>query len=238
MQGDKRLIVALDVSGMDDVRRLVTEIGDAVSYYKVGMELFYSVGAQAISYLRDAGKEVFLDLKLHDIPNTVGQSARVLTGLGATMINLHASGGLAMMQVARQQVDEAAARLNTPKPKLIAVTVPTSMDESGWARLNYSVPIAEQVVRLARLTQEAGLDGVVASPQEAAAIRKACGPDFLIVTPGVRPQGAAINDQSRTATPSGALKAGATHLVVGRPITANAKPREAALAILREMEGL
>jgi len=233
---DNRLIVALDFADMDKVQRLVAELGDAVGHYKVGMELFYAVGGEAVRFLRAAGKEVFLDLKLHDIPNTVSQSAKVLSWLGATMVNVHASGGLAMMKGAATAAVEAAATNGRPRPKLIAVTVLTSMDDTEWARLNCALPIGVQALRLAEMAREAGLDGVVASPQEAAVIRAACGPEFLIVTPGVRPAGSAVNDQSRVATPAGALRAGASHLVVGRPITAAPEPRTAALAILREME--
>lgn len=235
MHSDDRLIVALDFPAMDKVKALVETLGDTVSYYKVGMELFYSTGGEAIRYLRAAGKDVFLDLKLYDIPNTVAHSAKVLTSLGTTMFNVHASGGLAMMKAAVAAAAEVAGERQLPRPKLIAVTVVTSMNDEEWARLNQKVPIAQQVLDLARLTQEAGMDGVVASPQEAAAIREACGPDFLIVTPGVRPQGAERGDQSRVATPAGALKLGASHLVIGRPITAAADPRAAVTAILQEM---
>ncbi len=227
---DNRLIVALDFDDMDRVQKLVAELGDAVGHYKVGMELFYAAGGEAVRFLRAAGKEIFLDLKLHDIPNTVGRSAGVLTALGATMINVHAVGGTAMMKAAREATADSQ-----PRPKLIAVTVLTSLDAAEWARLNYAVPIAQQAAHLAKLAREAGLDGVVASPREAAAIRTACGPEFLIVTPGVRPAGSAVNDQSRVATPAGALKAGASHLVVGRPITAAPDPQAAAAAILQEM---
>ncbi len=166
----------------------------------------------------------------------MSQSAKVLSWLGATMVNVHASGGLAMMKGAATAAVEAAATNGRPRPKLIAVTVLTSIDDTEWARLNCALPIGVQALRLAEMAREAGLDGVVASPQEAAVIRAACGPEFLIVTPGVRPAGSAVNDQSRVATPAGALRAGASHLVVGRPITAAPEPRTAALAILREME--
>jgi orotidine-5'-phosphate decarboxylase len=237
MKADKRLIVALDVPTLEQMKALVVALGDTVNYYKVGMELFYGAGAEAISYLRSQGKEVFLDLKLHDIPNTVAQSARVLTRLGATMFNIHASGGLAMMKAAAGAVAETAGTLNLERPKLIAVTVLTSMNAAEWSELGYTVPIASQAAHLARLAKEAGLDGVVASPQEAPLIRRECGPDFLIVTPGVRPVGSAGNDQSRVATPAGALAAGASQLVIGRPITAAPDPKAAAAAILAEMEG-
>lgn len=236
MKADKRLIVALDVHAMPEMRGLVARLGDSAGYYKVGMELFYSVGAEAIRYLRQAGKDVFLDLKLHDIPNTVAHSARVLTRLGVTMFNVHAAGGTKMMKAAAEAVAEEAAALHIEKPRLIAVTVLTSLDGSEWESLNHRLPIAEQVVSLAKLAKASGLDGVVASPQEAAAVRAACGPDFLIVTPGVRPRGAEQGDQSRTATPGGALKDGASHLVVGRPITKADNPVAAVEMILREME--
>jgi len=225
------------VPSLEKMKALVMSLGDSVNHYKVGMELFYSAGAEAISYLSSQGKAVFLDLKLHDIPNTVAQSARVLTGLGATMFNIHASGGLAMMKAAAQAVAETAQTLNVERPKLIAVTVLTSMDAAQWSGLGYTVPIASQAVNLARLAKLAGLDGVVASPQEAPLIRQECGPNFLIVTPGVRPHGSDSNDQSRVATPAGALAAGASHLVIGRPITATSDPRAAVAAILSEMEG-
>lgn len=238
MASDKRLIVALDVSSMEKVRYLVEELGDTVSYYKVGMELFYSVGSEVITYLKEKGKEIFLDLKLHDIPNTVANGLAALTSMGASMLNIHASGGVAMMKAASQAVASKAETLGVQRPKLIAVTILTSIDDAEWTNLRYSEDIPGQVVNLARLAHNAGLDGVVASPQEAAMIRAACGDDFIIVTPGVRPQGAAVNDQSRIATPSGALKNGASHLVVGRPITAAADPGKAAAAILEEMRDI
>ena len=235
---DKRLIVALDFDDMEKVRQLTEVLGDTVSYYKVGMQLYYSVGAEAVKYLRSQGKDVFLDLKLHDIPNTVVKSACVQTRLGVSMINVHASGGRNMLAEAAQKVRKTAAELKIPRPKLIAVTILTSMDNEEWAYLRYGISIEEQVINLAKLSKDCGLDGVVASPQEAKAIRTACGDDFLIVTPGIRPLGSSLNDQSRISTPETALAAGATHLVVGRPITEAADPKAAALNILREMEGV
>jgi orotidine-5'-phosphate decarboxylase len=235
---DNRLIVALDFHEMDKVKSLVEKLGDSVSYYKVGMELFYSVGDSVIEYLRSLGKEVFVDLKLHDIPNTAAHGLGSLTLLGASILNVHASGGYTMMKTSLEHLKEQAARAGIKCPKLIGVTILTSMNDADWQKLGMTMPIQEQVVRLAKLTKEAGLDGVVASPLEAADIRKACGADFMIVTPGVRPQGASVNDQSRIATPSGALKNGASHLVIGRPITAAENPREAAEKIIAEMEGV
>lgn len=235
-KADDRLIVALDFHTMEDVRALVAELGDSVTYYKVGMELFYAVGGEVVKWLRGEGKHVFLDLKLHDIPNTVAGGLAALTALGADILNVHASGGLTMMRTAAERLHEAAARLGVPCPKLIAITVLTSISEEEWQGVGQTRAIRESVLRLACLAKEAGLDGVVASPQEAAAIRAACGEDFLIVTPGVRPAGAFIDDQSRIATPAAALAAGASCLVIGRPIRAAENPKAAAAAILKEME--
>lgn len=231
-----KLIVALDFPTMDAAVKLVEELGDSVEYYKVGMELYYAAGAQMLTYLKEKGKKVFLDLKLQDIPNTVAHSLAVLTELGADMMNVHAVGGAKMLSEAAKAVREKAAALGKPAPQLIAVTILTSMDEEQWQDLNYAKTIAEQVVALAKLAQRCGLDGVVASPKEAAAIRQACGEGFLIVTPGVRPAGSAVNDQSRIATPKQALLNGATHLVIGRPITQAADKAAAVKAISAEME--
>ena len=238
MQHDDRLIVALDFPFLEQAKACVEECGDAVSYYKVGMELYYAAGSAIISYLKGKGKQVFLDLKLQDIPNTVAHALTVLSDLGADMMNVHAVGGKKMMAEAVKAVREAAAKAGRPAPKLIAVTILTSMDEEQFSGLNYKNTIAEQVISLARLAQEAGMDGVVASPQEAAGIRAACGPDFLIVTPGVRPAGASLDDQSRVATPAGAFKSGSSHIVVGRPITKAENRQAAALAIAEEIKGV
>ena len=235
---DNRLIVALDFHTLEDVKTLVEELGDSVSYYKVGMELFYSAGPQVITYLKEKNKNIFLDLKLHDIPNTVGEGLCSLMRLGADIVNVHASGGFTMMKTAAEKLHALAEKQGVPCPKIIAVTILTSINEEDWAGLGMECEIRQQVVRLAKLTKEAGLDGVVASPQEASAIREACGPDFMIVTPGMRPAGAAINDQSRIATPASALTNGASHLVVGRPIRAAEDPKAEALAIIKEMESV
>ncbi|KYZ77368.1 orotidine 5'-phosphate decarboxylase [Anaerosporomusa subterranea] len=230
------IIVALDVTSIADVKRLVEELGDSVNTYKVGMELFYSAGPEAVHMVRSAGKNVFLDLKLHDIPNTVAQGAKALTSLGADFISIHATGGSNMMRETARIVGTAAASQGLTRPKLLAITVLTSIGQTEWQELRFPGDIGDQVVHLAKLAQQAGIDGVVASPQEAGNIRRACGDNFLIVTPGVRPAGSAINDQSRIATPSGAVKAGANYLVIGRPITASANPRAATEAIRQEME--
>lgn len=237
MDARDRLITALDFPTFDRAKALVEELGDAVTFYKVGMELFYGAGPDIIRYLKDKDKKVFLDLKLQDIPNTVAHSLAVLTRLGADIMNVHAVGGPKMMAEGMKAVKEAAAELGRPAPKLIAVTVLTSMDEAQWKPLTYAKPIGEEVLDLAALTKESGLDGVVASPREAAGIREKCGKDFLIVTPGVRPAWAATNDQSRIATPAAAIGNGSTHLVVGRPITQAENKQEAVRKILEEMEG-
>ena len=231
---DERVIVALDFNRFEEAKACVEEIGEAVSFYKVGMELYYAAGNDIVRYLKDKGKRVFVDLKLHDIPNTVGRALAVLTGLGADILNVHASGGARMMREAAQSVRQASETLGVPAPKLIAVTVLTSMGEDDLAGVGVRKPVAEQVVSLAELARSCGIDGVVASALEAPALRQACGPDFLIVTPGVRPAGAAAGDQRRVTTPGQAFAAGATHIVVGRPVTQAADRKKAALAIIEE----
>lgn len=231
-----KLIVALDFPTFAEAQHCVQACGDEVTYYKVGMELYYGAGNEIISFLKQHHKQIFLDLKLQDIPNTVSRAVRVLTRLGVDMMNVHATGGLKMMQEARQSVHEEAKALGIVPPKLIAVTVLTSINDTDFAALNYKTTVAEQVVSLARLAQQAGLDGVVASAQEAAQIRQACGKDFLIVTPGVRPAGAATQDQSRITTPAKAIENGADYIVVGRPITQATDPQAVARAIQQEIK--
>lgn len=235
---DDRLIVALDVSTMEQMKDIVDTLGDAVSFYKVGMELFYAAGEDTVAYLRDCGKSVFLDLKLHDIPNTVAQGVKSLTRLGANLITIHGQGGAVMLKAAADAAREAAEELGVDRPKLLAITVLTSFDDTTWSGIGGQLPIADQVRRLALLAKDAGVDGVVASPLEAKLIREACGDDFLIVTPGIRPAFAAANDQKRIATPSSALRDGASRLVIGRPITKADNPREAVRMILEEMEAV
>ncbi len=236
MQSDPRLIAALDFPTVEAAKKAVEEIGDAVAYYKVGMELYYAAGNDMIRFLKEHNKKVFLDLKLQDIPNTVASALKVEARLGVDMINVHAVGGKKMMEAAAKAVKETAEELGVERPKLIAVTILTSMDEEQFADLNYKNTIPEQVVALAKLAKAAGLDGVVASPKEAAAIREACGPDFLIVTPGVRPAGSALDDQSRVTTPAQAFANGSTHIVVGRPIMKAENRKQAAEAIVEEIK--
>lgn len=233
---DSRIITALDVHSLADMKKLVETLGDSISFYKVGMELFYSAGPDAVRYLKDQGKQVFLDLKLHDIPNTVGQSIRALTRLGADFMTIHGTGGRAMMTAAAEAVRDEAAKLGISRPRLLAVTVLTSMDEEAWKEIGGAHSIAESVQNLAKLAKESGIDGTVSSPYEAKAVRQLNGPDFLIVTPGIRPSFAAANDQKRFTTPAEALRDGASHLVIGRPITKAEDPREAAEKILAEIQ--
>ena len=235
---DERLIAALDVPTRDDAERLVERLGTSVSYYKVGMELFYALGGDIVTWLKGREKKVFLDLKLHDIPNTVGNGLCSLLRLRPDILNVHTAGGLRMMQTAREALHRAADEMGVPCPKLIGVTVLTSMDAQDWAGLGHTGTIADAVLRRAKLAQEAGLDGVVASPAETAEIRRACGDDFLIVTPGIRPAGVSRDDQRRVMTPAGAIRAGASQIVVGRAIYAAENPRAAAEEILKEMEAV
>ena len=235
---DDRLIVALDVSTMDDMKEIVASLGDAVSFYKVGMELFYAEGEQTVRFLQEHNKQVFLDLKLHDIPNTVAHGVSSLTRLGANLITMHGQGGPVMMKAAVQAARETAEQLGVERAKLLAITVLTSFDDEAWTSTGGQLPISDQVIRLAKLAKECGMDGVVCSALEAKMIREACGDDFLIVTPGIRPSFATTDDQKRVATPASALQDGASRLVIGRPITQAENPREAVRLIIEEMENI
>lgn len=237
MASKDNLIVALDFPTLEDALHCVETCGEVVTFYKVGMELFYATNAAILTELKKRQKKIFLDLKLFDIPNTVSHALRVLTRLGVDMINVHALGGREMMSQARKAVEDEARINGITPPKLIAVTILTSIDDAQFKDLNIVKSIPEEVVSLAKLAKESGLDGVVASPKESQLIANACGDDFLIVTPGVRPAGSDLTDQKRVMTPAEAFKQGSTHIVVGRPITKNSNPKEAAEAILKEIEG-
>ncbi|MFZ5596143.1 MAG: orotidine-5'-phosphate decarboxylase [Bacillota bacterium] len=237
-EGRNGLIVALDVNERGRAIELVDALKGQAGMFKVGMELFYSTGGGIVRDIKEKGCRVFLDLKLHDIPNTVARSCRVLTALGPDIVNVHASGGPDMMREAAAAVRDEAAKLGVPAPMVIAVTILTSIDrEMLNGRLGIPGEVRDCVVRWSSLALDCGLDGVVSSPLEVAAIREACGPGFKIITPGVRPAGAETGDQRRVTTPSGAIKAGADYIVVGRPITASADPRESAKKIVEEIKG-
>ena len=232
-----RLLVALDVDSRARAVELVQALRGVAGGVKVGSRLFTTEGPSFIKALTEQGARVFLDLKFHDIPNTVAQAVEAGTATGAWMMNVHASGGVPMMQAAARAAAESADRLGRPRPLVIGVTVLTSMDDDTLRHVGVSRPLMEQVVTLAEMAKAAGLDGVVASPLETAAIRTRCGADFLVVTPGIRgaSAGAEKNDQNRTMGPAEAVRAGASYIVVGRPIIAAADPRQAAEAIAREL---
>lgn len=232
-----RLMVALDYPSAEEARLLIDRLQGIPCYMKVGMQLFFTAGPDFVRELKYKGYNVFLDLKMHDIPNTVKGGANSITRLGVDMFNVHAAGGAAMMTAAREGASEAVAQdASLHSPIIIAVTQLTSTDQRT---LNEEIlipgSVEDAVVQYARTTHQAGLDGVVASPLEVQAIKDACGTDFRTVTPGIRPAGSAKGDQSRTLTPSEAIQRGTDFIVVGRPITANADPRRAAEQILEEM---
>ncbi len=233
------VIVALDVESGGRALALADTLHGTVGAFKVGSRLFTLEGPDLVRRLVDAGERVFLDLKFHDIPNTVAHAVESAVTTGAWMVNVHASGGVPMMQAAARAGREAAAKLGRPAPLLIAVTVLTSMDAPTLASVGVTRPLDTQVETLARMAKDAGMDGVVASPLETAAIRYACGADFVVVTPGIRgaSAGTSKDDQHRTMTPAEAIRAGSSYLVVGRPIIGAADPRAAAEAITRELAG-
>ncbi len=246
MEPRDRLIVALDLDRLEDADRLVQKLVPVgVTHFKIGLQLFTLAGPASVETVHRRGGKVFLDLKFHDIPHTVGQAVRAAARLGAWMINVHIQGGTAMMRQALSVREESRRFWKTP-PLLLGVTVLTSMADRDLADLGLRKTLKDQVLYLAKLAKSAGLDGIVASAQEAQVIRWTCGDDFLIVTPGIRPKGKSDDwlsgarahsrdDQQRIATPSQALKAGADYLVVGRPILEAADPERTAKEMLEEL---
>ena len=231
-----KLIVALDTDDGEEIDWLSETLIDIIPWVKIGFQAFSTVGVEAFLWLNGRGHKTFLDLKFHDIPNTVARDVGMMTKHGANMINMHASGGLEMMRAARHSADDAAYDADTPIPILLGVTILTSIDENGFQQnFGSERSLTEQVVYLAQLAQEAGLNGVVASPLEIEPIRKACGDRFLIVTPGIRPKWAETGDQRRITTPAEAINRGADYIVVGRPIIEADDPLEATQMILDEM---
>lgn len=232
------VIVALDFEEPGRALDMIDELGETIAWYKIGSRLFTAEGPGIVREVKEKGKSVFLDLKFHDIPATVAGSVRAATGIGVDLLTLHASGGLEMMRAAAGAARDGAECYCKPRPRILAVTVLTSLSRED---LDVFAPgageIADIARRLARRAREAGLDGIVASVHEAAVIRKETGPDFLIVTPGIRPPGGEAGDQKRVATPRGAAEAGADFIVVGRPIIEAGSPVEAASAIIGALAG-
>lgn len=226
----ERLIVALDVSSSAEAQQIVTTLGDSVESYKIGMQLYTAVGPQIVRDLVSSGRKVFLDLKYHDIPNTVAAAVREAARLGVSMLTVHASGGRKMLQAAVE-----SGRENNRKLEILAVTVLTSLDESELHQTGIAGRLDDQVLRLASAALNAGVRGVVSSAREVKSLRAKLGVEFLAVTPGVRPAGSAPGDQARVVTPAEAIAAGATHIVVGRPITAALSPVHALEEILKEI---
>ena len=237
MQAKDRIILALDVDSMERALELVNQLKDYVGSFKIGMQLYNSVGPNILTKIMDDGGRVFLDLKFHDIPNTVGAVSRVVAHRGCWMFNVHAAGGAAMMEAAARSSQEEALNMGKTPPLVLGVTVLTSLSQEQLnAEIGIPESVEEIVSRWALLAKESGLDGVVASPREVKAIRQACGNEFLIVTPGVRPLWAGAQDQKRVTTPREAVDSGADYLVIGRPITGADNPVEAAQKIIKELE--
>jgi orotidine-5'-phosphate decarboxylase len=226
----QRLIIALDVSSAAAAQKIVAAVGDSALTYKVGMQLYTAAGPQVVRDLVTSGRQVFLDLKYHDIPNTTAAAVREAASLGVSMVTVHASGGGNMLRAATE-----AARSVNPDLMVLAVTVLTSMDDNDLGKLGVRGRVVDQVLRLSALALSDGCHGVVASALEASPLRAELGNGFAIVTPGVRPSGTDHGDQARVATPAEAIAAGATHIVVGRPITAAADPAAEARAILGQI---
>lgn len=229
LENRDRLIIALDVPSAQQAQQIVQSVGVSASTFKVGKQLFTAEGPQIVRDLVSSGKKVFLDLKYHDIPNTVSSAVREASKLGVSMLTVHASGGAKMLK--------AAAEAASPTTLVLAVTVLTSMDDEDLSEIGVTGNVAAQVLRLAGLARANGIRGLVASAHEARELRRELGDDFAIVTPGVRPAGSAKGDQARVVTPADALRAGASHIVVGRPVTEASDPAQSAREILEELEG-
>jgi orotidine-5'-phosphate decarboxylase len=230
-----KIIFALDVEHFREAQHWVALLKDHVGIFKVGKQLFTHTGPKVIDMIRGKGQKVFLDLKFHDIPNTVARAGEEATKLNVTMFNLHALGGFEMMRKTVEASRATAKSLGIPKPLILAVTILTSMDEDSLKEVGVQGPLLEEVGRLAQLSLKAGVDGVVASPQEIGIIRQKCGEDFLIVTPGIRLPSEKKDDQKRTMSPKEAIKAGANYLVIGRPIKEAKDPLEAVQKIIEDI---
>lgn len=240
MKAQDRIVLALDVDTEERALQLVKDLKDYVGVFKVGMQLFNSIGPRIVENINELGGQVFVDLKLHDIPNTVSAAGRVLTRLNCYMLNVHAAGGREMMKKLTEEVAAEAARQGIKTPLTLAVTVLTSISQPELEKDMFikDIKLEELVVNWALMAKESGISGVVCSPQEIKAIREACGADFKIVTPGIRPAWSEKNDQKRITTPSKAIALGADYIVIGRPITGAADPVEAAHKIIQELEAM
>ncbi|MGE5392008.1 MAG: orotidine-5'-phosphate decarboxylase [Deltaproteobacteria bacterium] len=239
MQAKDRIILALDVDAEKEALKLAEQLSAHVGAFKVGMQLFNSSGPQIVDKIHKLGGQVFVDLKFHDIPNTVAAAGRVITRLGCLMFNVHAAGGREMMKAVAEASKDEAAKQGSKSPLILAVTVLTSIGQQELEQdmLITGLPVEDVVVKWALMARDCGISGVVCSPKEIAVIRNACGADFKIVTPGIRPLWAAANDQKRITTPRDALDLGADYMVIGRPITHADDPVEAAKKIIGELEG-
>lgn len=229
-----RLIFALDVSSLEEVKKWVRLLKEHVGIFKVGKELFTACGPTVVEIIHKHGGGVFLDLKFHDIPNTVARAGVVAAGLGVRMFNVHTLGGLKMMETVREVVDKIC--MKSKRPIILGVTILTSMDEQAIKQVGILGPVKERVIHLARLAKKAGLDGIVASPLEVKDIKKKLGKDFIAVIPGIRMPDSKSDDQSRTMTPYEAIEAGADYIVVGRPIRESKNPVETARKIVEEIQ--
>jgi len=232
-----RIIVALDLSNYDEAKELLNKLVPIAQWFKIGPQLFTRLGPNIIREIKDKGKKLFLDLKFHDIPNTVARASEAAVEMGVDMFNIHVSGGLEMMRTTAEAVKSKASELKIEKPILLGVTILTSLDETSFQRnFNSSNSLNDQITYMARLAQRAGLDGVVASPREIKIIKNACGEDFIVVTPGVRPDWSSQDDQARTMTPQQALAQGADYVVIGRPIYRATEPVSAMARVIQEVE--
>lgn len=239
MNPKDRIVLALDVDTHAEAIELVKDLTPYVGVFKIGMQLYNSIGPSIVKEINELGGKVFVDLKFHDIPNTVGAAGKVLTRLNSFMFNVHAAGGREMMQKAADDAKQEAARLGIEPPIILAVTVLTSISDQQLKDEMYveGYNVQELAVKWAVMAKEAGINGVVCSPKEITAIRAACGPDFKIVTPGIRPRWSEANDQKRITTPRDALDLGADYMVIGRPITKAEDRQAAAKKIIEELEG-
>lgn len=230
-----KIIIALDVGTLKQEERLLDILSPHVRLFKIGMELFYSCGPKSIDLVKKYDRDIFLDLKFHDIPNTVYSAGKAAVRLGVFMFNVHASGGMDMMKSSVEGAEEESGRLGITRPRILGVTVLTSLDKETLNEIGISKTPEEEVLNLSNLAKESGLDGVVASPEEIIAIRKNIGMDFLIVTPGVRPEGSETGDQKRIALPREAFERGADYIVIGRPVTKAKDPAKAIQDIIAEL---